>query len=156
TDRQPLSATGEAAKLVERALVRRKFRGHAVILVADVIVEGLGPLFVDQPGKLFQRNRLADLRLAAGVAHQRAGFLPRLFLGQILVLDEVTESLEQRARLARSIDSFLSTDEITEVLRNLLAVLALDKRDVLLGLLVVLPLGNIDPRGQVQLAKVQM
>ena len=37
-----------------------------------------------------------------------------------------------------------------------LAVLALDKGDVLLGLLVVLPLGHVDPRREVQLAKVEV
>ena len=37
-----------------------------------------------------------------------------------------------------------------------LAVLAFDKRDVLLGLLVVLPFGHVDARRQVQLAEVQV
>src|SRR5690606_226132 len=156
TDRQPLGAAGEATKLVERALVGRKFRGHAVILVADVTVEGLGPFFVDQPRKFSQRHRFTNLRLAAGIAHQRAGFLPGLFLGQVFVLDEIAEGLEQRTGLARTVDPFLATDEVAEILRDLLAVLALDERDVLFGLLVVLPLGDIDPRGQVQLAEIQV
>nr|GFD21632.1 hypothetical protein [Tanacetum cinerariifolium] len=51
---------------------------------------------------------------------------------------------------------FLATDEVAEVFRDLLAVLAFDERDVLLGRLVVLPLGDIDPRREVQLAQIQM
>src|SRR3989338_1211577 len=48
--RQSFLTTGKALKLAEGAFVRRKFRGHAVILVADMIKEGLGPFFVDQSG----------------------------------------------------------------------------------------------------------
>src|SRR5690606_17292819 len=144
TDRQPLGAAGEATKLVERALVGLNFRGHAVLLVADVVVEGLGPFFVDKTLMLFTLDRLADFRMAAGIAHQCAGFLPRLLLGQVFVLDEIAEGLEQRTGLTRSVDPFLAANEVAEVLRDLLAVLALDERDVLFGLLVVLPLGDID------------
>src|SRR6218665_1181973 len=51
-DRQALGAAGEAAELAEGALVRGKFRRHAVILVADVFKEGARAVLVDQPGQL--------------------------------------------------------------------------------------------------------
>lgn len=73
-DRQPLGTPGETAELVESALVRGDFRRQAVVLVADVVVERLGPVLVDQAGQLFKGYRLAQLGLGSGVLDQGLGF----------------------------------------------------------------------------------
>src|SRR5471030_120779 len=155
-DGQPFSAPGEAAELVQGALIRRNLRGQAVILVADVIVEGFRAFFVDQLREFFQAHRLAEFGLAAGVINQGFGFLAGGLFRQVFAFDEVTEGFEQGAGFAGAVDAFLAADEVAEILRNLFAVLAFDKRNVLLGLLVVLPLGNVDPRRQVQLAQIKV
>src|SRR3990167_9081445 len=156
TDREAFGTAGKALELAEGAFVRRDLRRQAVVLVADMVVEGLGPLFVDQPREFGQGHGLAQLGLAAGITDQGLGLLSGLFFWQVFAFDEVAEGLEQGAGLARAVDAFLAADKVAEVFRDLLAVLALDKGDVLLGVGIVLPLGNIDPRRQMQLAQVQV
>ena len=156
TDRQPFGTAGETAELVEGALVRRDFRREAVIFVADVVVEGTWGLFVHQLGKGIQGHRLADLRLAGGVVHQHVSLRTGLFFGQVFAFHEVAEGLEQSAGLARSIHALGAADEVAEVVQSFPAALALDEGDVLLGVLVIAPLGDVDPRGHVQLAEVQV
>src|SRR5690606_26132885 len=109
-----------------------------------------------QAGELLHGDRLAQARLGAGVVHQGLGLLAGLLFGQVLVLHVIAERLEQRAGLARRVDALLAADEVAEVIRDLLAVAALDEGDVLLRLAVVLPFGNVDARRQVQLAEIQV
>lgn len=139
-----------------RVRLSADLRRQTVVLVADVIVERLGAVLVDQLRELFQAHGFAELGLAAGVVHQGLGLFPGGVFRQVFAFDEVAERLEQGTGLARAVDAFLAADEVAEVLRDFLAVLALDERDVLFRLLVVLPLGDVDPRGQVQLAQVQV
>ena len=155
-DRQAFGAAGEAAELIEGALVCRNLWREAVVLVANVIVEGLRAFFVDQLRQLLKAHRFAELGLAAGVVDQSLGFLAGRVFRQVFALDKVAEGFEQGAGLAGAVDAFLAADEVAEIFRDLLAILALDERNVLFGLLVVLPLGNVDPRCQMQLAKVEM
>ena len=155
-DRQAFGAAGESAELVEGALVRRDFRRQAVVLVTDVVVERPRLLVVHQFRERVEGHRLADARLGGGVVDQRLGLLAGLLLGHVLAFHEIAEGLEQGARFARRIDPFLAADEVAEIVGDLLPALALDERDVLLRLLVVAPFGNVDPRGQVQLAEVQV
>ncbi|MCY1178648.1 hypothetical protein D9M73_190090 [compost metagenome] len=131
-DRQALGAPGEAAELVEGAFIGRDFRRQAVVLVADVLVEGPRAVFVDQPRKLLKGHRLAGLGLAGGVVDQGLGFLASGFFGQVLAFDEIAEGFEQGAGFAGAVDALLAADEVAEIFRDLLAVLAFDERDVLL------------------------
>ncbi len=71
--RQAFGAAGEAAELVEGALVRRDFRRQAVVLVTDVVVERPRLLVVHQFRKRVEGHRLADARLRGGVVDQRLG-----------------------------------------------------------------------------------
>ncbi len=103
---------------------------------------------VDSPGETRTLLKaFSDFVESEGMAEQ--------FLGHVLAFHEIAEGFQQGARLARRIHPFLAADEVAEIVGDLLPALALDERDVLLRLLVVAPFGNVDPRGQVQLAEVQ-
>jgi hypothetical protein len=55
-------------KLLQGAFVCRNFWQQAVVLVADMLIKRLGPLFVDQARKLLQTHRLANLHWLPGEA----------------------------------------------------------------------------------------
>ena len=154
-DRHALGPPSEAPEFVERLLVRRQAVGNPVVLRPDEVVEVLRTVFVDQARQFVEGDRLAQLGLGHGVADQGVRLLAGRIFDHVLAFNEVAERLQQLARLARRVDPFLAADEVAEVVVELAALLALQVRDVLLRLAVVLPFADVDARGQTDVVQVQ-
>ena len=153
--RQPFSPASEAAEFVQGFLVRRQRGGKPVVLGLDEVVKALRLVLIEQLRQLVEDNRLTQFGLSHGVAGQGAGLFTGRLFAQVLAFNEVTERLEQGTGFVRAINAFLTADEVAEVLVDPATLFALEVRDVLLRLRVVLPLAEVDACRQADVVQVQ-